>query len=265
MFPLYSKTFPKTADELAILLNGSVGRVFASHETPVTVRGDAYPQLEAIRITLDRAELLQNPPPPPRPNGTGTAALEVGELQLQAEELSLGPATADLRLHARDVHLHQAKDRAGEIVLLLHRARDGEIEVSADKNQIERAIATLATSEAGKHGVAIDHVQLNVRSRGDRSVDAEVQVRAKKLFFSTTVRISAKLDLDDELNATLSGLACAGDGAIGSLACGFLQPHLQAMDGRTFPLMALPLGEVKLRDVRLATGDRLTVRAEFGA
>jgi len=108
-------------------------------------------------------------------------------------------------------------------------------------------------------------VQLEVQPRGDRSVDAQVQLRARKLFFSTVIRIAAKLDLDEELNATVSGLTCAGDGAIGSMACGFLKPHLDAIDGRMFPLMALPLGEIRLRDVRLSVTDQLTVTAEFGA
>ncbi len=92
-----------------------------------------------------------------------------------------------------------------------------------------------------------------------------MKLRAKKLFFTTTVTISAKLDLDEQLNATVSGLACNGEGAIGSVACGVLQPHLQKVNGQSFALMALPLGEVRLRDVRLAAGDTLSVTAEFGA
>src|SRR3712207_4396091 len=96
--------------------------------------------------------------------------------------------------------------------------------------------------EAGKHGVTVDQVRLSLQLRGERSVDAEVQLRARKLFFSTTVRIGAKLDLDEQLNARLSGLTCNGEGAIGALACGGLQPHLQKLNGRSFSLMALPLG-----------------------
>jgi hypothetical protein len=139
------------------------------------------------------------------------------------------------------------------------------VDVSALASEIENAIAAVAKAEAGKHGVAIDQVQLFVTTRGERSVDAEVRLRAKKLFFTTTIRIAAKLDLDERLNARLSGLACHGEGAIGAMACGFLQPHLQKMDGRSFSLMALPLGEIRLRDVRLAAGERISVSAEFGS
>jgi hypothetical protein len=150
---------------------------------------------------------------------------------------------------------------------MLMPARRGRrvIEITAETKDIEAAIAAVAKNEAGKHGVTIDQVRLTVKPRGARSVDGEVQLRAKKLFFSTVIKISAKLDLDDELNATVSGLKCDGEGAIGAMGCGFLEPHLKALNGRSYPLMALPLGEVRLRDVRIAATDRVTVSAEFGA
>jgi hypothetical protein len=43
-----------------------------------------------------------------------------------------------------------------------------------------------------------------------------------------------------------------------------LLPHLARFNGRDFSLMALPLGEVKLRDLRIAAGHELRVTAEFG-
>ena len=46
--------------------------------------------------------------------------------------------------------------------------------------------------------------------------------------------------------ARLFGLECAGEGTLGTLACGFIAPHLQRFNGREFPLMALPLGKRKL-------------------
>ena len=70
--------------------------------------------------------------------------------------------------------------------------------------------------------------------------------------------------IDEQLNARLSGLECAGEGTLGTLACGFIAPHLARFNGREFSLMALPLGEVKLRDVRIAAGRELRVTAQFG-
>jgi len=197
--------------------------------------------------------------------GGSSPGLHLTELHINGSELAIGPAIADLRLNARDVRLDQAKDAKGEIVLIVRSAAEGEVAITAAKEIIEDAIAAVAKSEAGKHGVAIDQVRLSVEPRGERSVDAEVQLRAKKLFFTTVIRIAAKLDLDDELNAKISGLTCNGEGALGSLACGVLAPHLDKLNGQAYALMALPLGEIRLRDVRLSANDRLSVTAQFGA
>ena len=123
----------------------------------------------------------------------------------------------------------------------------------------------MAASEAGKHGVAVDNVKLSLSSSGPRSLAAEVRLRGKKLFMSATLRITGAVDLDEELNARISGLDCTGEGAIASVACGFLKPHLDKLNGRVFPLMSLPLGEVRLRDVRVTVADKLSVTAEFGS
>ena len=91
-----------------------------------------------------------------------------------------------------------------------------------------------------------------------------VQVHARKLFLSATVRISGSMAIDEQLNARLSGLECAGEGTLGTLACGFIAPHLQRFNGRELSLMALPLGEVKLRDVQIAADRELRITAKFG-
>jgi hypothetical protein len=106
---------------------------------------------------------------------------------------------------------------------------------------------------------------LKLRSKTSRSLAAEVRLEARKLFLTASVRITGQLDLDEDLNVRISALDCTGDGAIAALACGVLKPHLQKLDGREFPLMSLPLGEIRLRDVQVILGDKLSVTAEFGS
>jgi hypothetical protein len=148
---------------------------------------------------------------------------------------------------------------------MLHSAADGRIEVSASAADLEALIAEVAKTEAAKHGVGIDNVQLSLRSNSPRSLAAEVRLRAKKLFLSTSLRITGQVDLDEELNAKISGLDCTGEGAMGGIACGILKPHLEKINGRKFSLMSLPLGDVRLRDVRIAAGTKLSITAEFGS
>ncbi len=247
-------------------MNDSVRRIFIAGAEPVTIESVAFPVLERLQLRLDNAVLRPNPPRPPSLSSERAPALQVRELRVAGSRVSLGPAIAGLRLQAREVRLEQARDDKDEITLTVRSAEAGEVEITADKSDLEKAVAAAAGHEAGKQGVTIEDVKLDVRERGPRSASVEIQIKARKLFFTTVIRITADLDLDEQLNATISGLRCKGDGAIGALACGFLTPHLEKIDGRSFALLALPLGEVKLRDVRLAAAaDTITVQADFGA
>src|SRR3712207_1300571 len=106
MFPLYSKSFPDNAVDLAALLNDIIKREFSGAANPVVIRDDAYAKLGEIRITLNDAELRTDPPRPPVVSGAGSAGLNLAELHVVGSEMLIGPATADLRLGARDVRLN---------------------------------------------------------------------------------------------------------------------------------------------------------------
>jgi hypothetical protein len=257
--------FPATADELKRLLNESLHQLFNVARDPVDLRAESYPHLDSLSISLDGAEVHQPPPAIPSLQSEASPALTVDSFRVIGVAMKVGPAAVDFALDARGLQLHQATDRQGHIVLLLHNAVDGRIEISVSVSNLEALIAAVAKSQAGNHGVNIENVELSLRSQSPRSLAAEIRLRAKKLFVSAALRITGQLDLDQKLIAKLSGLDCTGEGAIASVACGVLKPHLQKIDGREFPLMSLPLGEVRLRDVRIAVGDKLSVTAEFGS
>jgi len=265
MFPLKTATLPSSAEALERLLNESLRRVFEVDIDPVSVRDASYPHLAEINVSLNHARLRSNPPPPQLISGKSSPALQVDQFALRAADLSIGPATVDLSLSARDVDLVQGNDADDEIVLSLQNAAEGKIEISTSLADLEKAITEVAKDQAGKHGVTVESVQLTARQKSAHSLEAEVRLEARKLFMKASIRVTGQLDLDDELNAKISQLVCKGDGAIASVACGVLTPHLQKLDGREFPLMSLPLGEVRLRDVRLAVTDKLSVTAEFGS
>jgi hypothetical protein len=265
MFPLNTETFPASAAELAQGLDESLRGLFALNRDPIAIHGESYPHLESLNVSLDGAVLPDRPPPKPSVASAPQPALTIDSFHVTASPLSVGPALVDFQLAARGVELHRAMDRSGHLLLLLHKAAHGRVEISVAVSDLEALIAEVVKVEAGRHGVNVDSVQLSLRARSPRSLAAEVRLRAKKLFVSALLRITGQLDLDEQLNAKISGLDCTGEGAIASVACGVLKPHLQKIDGREFPLMSLPLGEVRLRDVRIAVGDKLSVTAEFGS
>lgn len=265
MFPLSTKEFPASADQLTEALNASLERIFVLTAPPVSVRGGEYPAIDQLSISLDGARVRANLTKPVVARDETTPALRVQEFTISGRGVSFAGATADLRVEAKEVRLHSGRSASGDLVLGLQKAIDGRVQVATTKSALEAVIAQLAKQEAGKHGVTIDGVRLKLTTSGARSFAAEVHLRARKLFLSASIRVAGQVDLDEELHAKISGLRCEGEGAMASVACGVLNPHLQKLDGRVFPLMALPLGEIRLRDVRLAVGDEIEVTAEFGA
>lgn len=266
MIPLHTSTFPSSAAKLERLLNESLQRIFVAESDPVTVRDHSYPHLAAITISLDGARLRTDPPHPPVGSAKTLPALEVDQLVLSASPLSLGPASIDLTVSARDVQLGQAKDSNGQILLCIESATDGHAAISATPATLEALITKLAQDQGNKQGITIDRVQLKLRQDSECSLAAEVRLRVRKLFLSASLTVTGQLDLDDQLNLKISDLNCTGDGGIAPLACGILKPYLEKIDGREFPLMSLPLGEIRLRDVRLVVDDdKLSVTAEFGS
>ena len=265
MFPLFTKAFPSSGPELSRLLTESLQRLFILTGAPVSIREKSYPDLEELDISLDGAQLRPDPPRAPALSPDTLPGFHVDRLKIMASPLSIGPATIHLALNASGVRFGQRKDAQDQLVLSVEAATDGKLHISTTPANLEAAIAAMAKQEAAKQGVVIDAVHLTLRQKGDRSVAAEVQLRARKLFLSASIRINGELDCDEHLNARISGLKCSGDGAIATLACGILGPHLRQLDGREFSLLSLPLGEIRLRDLQLTVGERLAVTAEFGS
>ena len=172
MFPLNTATFPVTADELCRRLNESLRNLFALTRDPVSLREKSYPHLESLTVCLDGAQLPKRPPPRPTVAGAREPALTIDSLAVNAFPMLVGPASVDFQLAAREVELHQAIDRDRQVLLLLHNAGKGRVEIAADVSDLESLIAEVAELEAGKRGVKIDRVELTIRSRDARSLAA---------------------------------------------------------------------------------------------
>ncbi len=78
------------------------------------------------------------------------------------------------------------------------------------------------------------------------------------------IRVRGALSVDDTLAATAHDLLAEGEGVVGSLVVGFVRPHLDRFNGRSFPLTALRLGDIELRDVSVSVNDGLLITAAFG-
>jgi hypothetical protein len=264
MFLLNSKDVPENADELARAIEESIRPYVRGAAPLVAVRPRVFPYYDEIRINLDKAELDSKPPPMPTVVGETKFAFEAGIVALSARNVRVQGAPLDLRLEAHRVLFDKGKDANDQAILIVKGVREGHLRISAAQLDLENAIGEIARREARKHGIKVDEVRLALRARGARSLSADVRFQARKFLLSANIDISVQLDVDEDFVAKISNVKCKGEGAIGSLACGALDPHLRQLDGQTFSLMSLPLGELQLRDVRIAVADTVEITADFG-
>ena len=266
MLPLHRKQFPSSKDELAQALNEALRRLAPKSNPLCDVRSRVFPYIDEIAINLDREQFDSLPPATSRAVGGETKpAFDAAVVTLSARNISVHGVPMDVRMEAYDVVFHKGEDANGEAVLLLQKARDGHIVISAAQLALEEAMTRIGGREARRHGIAIEQVRLSMRARGRRSLCADIRVQARKLLFRTSIEIYGQLDIDDDFVAKISQLKCKGDGAIGSLACNALEPYLQQLNGKTFSLKSLPLGEIQLRDIHIAVADTVALTIDFGS
>lgn len=265
MFPLQTKSLPENSAKLREALEESLtGLVNSSGRPMVTVEDKNYPVLEAIRISLDGAATGDRLPARPTPAGPVEPALQTANLEIIGRPIRVQKAAVDFEFRAREVKIGQARDISGNLILLLQDAAHGTVQVAISVPDLEALIRAGASVAVRQQGVILEDVRVELQALSERSLSAKVCVRARKLFLNAAVEVRGRLEIDDQMTAHLSGLDCSGEGTLGTLACGFLGPHLQRFEGRTFSLLALPLGEVQLHDIRLSIDDQLRVQAEFG-
>jgi hypothetical protein len=265
VFPLTTSQFPASAAELQNLLNQSLGRILSDSADSVTIRDSSYPHLQEIRVSLDGARLHPNPPPPLSISGEIAPALQVDRLSFSAQPLLIGLANIDLSLNAQMVRFDQGKDSEGQVLLVLNDAANGKVEVSIKRASLSTLITTLAQSQASKHGITIDGVQVDLESTNSRSLSAQIRLRIRKLFLSASLVISGEVTIDEQFKLRSRNLTCRGDGPIASLACNVLTPYFRRIEAEPVPLIFLPLGNIQLRDINLALNDNLVITAEFGS
>jgi len=267
MFPLRARSLPPDAQALRDALEESLSQlVTRPGQEMVAVEDRDYPELAAIRISLHEAQLGDRPPNRPPPvAGAIEPALQVEHFELTGRPVRIQGAAIELSCVASDVQIGQAPDRDGNLVLLLRKATNGTLKAAVSVADLQDLVRSGASAAARKQGIILENLRLRLEAQTERSLDLEVRIRARKLFLSTEVRITGRVAVDENLNAQLSGLQCFAEGTLGTLACGFLTPHLQRFNNREFSLAALPLGELQLHDVRIAVGDQLRVTAQFGS
>jgi hypothetical protein len=269
MFPLSGKKFPTSTEELDESLTAAFTSVFTvdgDEADIVNITGGKFPSLKTVKIDLDGATVSANKPPP-KPIGTGKRqpGPKIDKFELSASPIEYEQAKLNLKLTATGLQFDFDRDKKGNPLLVLTDAKSGKVDARISKDDIEKLVTEAATMAAKQQGIKIEDLDLELKKAGPLAVAADVRVKAKKLLMTGTIHITGRLDIDDELNATVSDLDCQGEGMIGTAAAGIVRKKLTPYEGATVPLMAFSLGDVALRDLKIDLKKDLHVTAAFGS
>jgi hypothetical protein len=267
VFPLAGKEFPHSADELVEAIQNALGQVLTlARKDTVTAEGGTYPSIKKLQVNLNNATVsAAEPPPKPKPTGKRQPGITVGQLEVTGKPIKYEQNKLDLQLKASGVKLDFARDRDGQPLLVLSDAKEGHVQAKMSKDDLKSLARTAADMAAKPQGIKIEDLELTLTSEGPRSLAADVRVKAKKMMVSGVLRITGKVDIDDELNATVSKLDVDGEGVVGTMAAGLVKSKLKPYEGRVFPLMTFSLGDVTLRDLKIDAKKDVQVSAEFGS
>ena len=267
MFYLGGSTFPNSREQLASAVTTGLRELLTLPPRDIIhIDGGNYPAFDKVMIDLTGARSAGDKlPPEPKPDGATEPGVSAGRLEAVARPLYIRDAAIELSLTADAARFDYGRDVTGKAMLLLLEAKNGQVTIQIARSALDTLVISAAREAARAHGVQILETTLNLTQLDPRSVSADIRIKAKKLFITATLFLKGKLSVDDALNAKVYDLSVTGEGMLGELAGGAIRPHLQQIDGKSFPLTALPLGEVRLQDLSLTIGDPLKVHATFGS
>src|SRR2546423_550330 len=264
MISLGRKDVPSPRDDLVQALDAALHRFVQKSGRIVDLRSRVFPLVDEIRINLDGAK-LDSPPALAKVEGETAPGFEATALNVSGRNISVRGIPIDLRMEMRDIVFHKGTDANGDAVLVLHKARDGQLVMSAAQLDLEEAVARIGGERARLWGVDLERVRLAMRARSRRSLAADIQVWAKKFFTRAKIDIYAQLDIGNDFVVKISQLKCKGDGKLGSFACAALQPLFAKTMEKSFPLKSIPLGQIQLRDIHVAVADTVEITVDFGS
>ena len=265
MISLGRKDFPSPRGELAEALDDALHRFVEKPGPIIELRSRVFPYVDEIIVNLDNAMLDSAPPPLAKAEGETALAFEAAVVSVTGRKVSVQGVPFDLRMQMRDVIFDKGFDANADSVLILRRAREGQLVISASQLELEQTFARIVGAKARLYGIDLERVRLAMRARGRRSFAADIQVWAKKFFARAKIDIYAQLDISNEFVVKVVQLKCKGDGKLGSFACATLQPAFQRVLEKSFPLRSLPfIGDLQLRDLHVAVADTVELTVDFG-
>jgi hypothetical protein len=266
MFYLDGSSEPTNALELSRALEAGLRKVlaFPVGASIVTIDG-AYPAANLLQITLTGAT-VDPARKQPKPIGVGktTPALSTKALRIIGNPVKIEAGRVQLDVSASDVSFVYDRNAAGQLLMLPASCRDGNASVEISLPDLEAMLLSQASMAAAQQGAKVTDIELRLDRRSECLLGVDVRVHAKKMMMGGVVHVTGQIDLDEQLNATVSRLTCEGEGVAGKIAATFIAPKLKRVEGQTFPIASFAYAGMRIRKLEIVSVDPVRIVAAFG-
>ena len=265
-FPLSQDDVPRTGQQLARSMVGGWKNslMLPDPAAVVDIEGGRYPAVDSMRVDLSKS--IVNPSHTPAGIGDykpTTKGLTVEHFQVVAEPMLNRKSRINIEITGTHVRLDLQHDKNGKPILMLTDALEGTLHFDASHDDLQKLVQAMAREKAASHAVSIRSTELDLQSIGPRSVLADLHVSTAVGFIPAGMRFTARVDIDDHMNARISNLTCVGDDILGPLIVGLIHPAIAKYNNTTHPLISFPSGQLKLRDVQIQAGEHIDMTARF--
>jgi hypothetical protein len=262
MFALGGSFFPRSHEEFAQSLSEGLA-IFGSVPGIRVMRNGTFPEIPRLEVDLSGGFLSDKIRKSARASGTALPGVRIQELTVRAFPLRLPDSQIDFHFEAKNVALDYDRNAEEHPILTMTFAEMGRFSASSSRIHFESLALALARKAAAEQEAAIESIAISLDSRGSRNLAFNAAITARKMIFTVKVKTTGRIHLDNQLTAHLSDLNCSGEDILSAGAAELLRPHLSKFSGKSFPLSALPIGNVQIRDLALHPGDPIRLEAEF--
>src|SRR5437879_6038803 len=204
MFLLPRNEIPETPEALAQAIEEGLRTFVSRPDKMVVVHGSDTSALVSIAVDLSGATIDHHHRPPPVDPSEAIPAVVVRHICVSGEPIRILGGDFSFQFEASNVELYQKVQPDGKLLLIMHRAQDGNIRFEISRAAAERIIMKGASKLAEKQGVVIDNAQLEFTPRGPRALDGKLTVSAHKLIFHPVLSLAGTFAVSDDLVATRS-------------------------------------------------------------
>jgi hypothetical protein len=137
------------------------------------------------------------------------------------------------------------------------------VDFRVTKDDLRQLVLSGAKQNAQRAAWWVFDVQLNLVAPTSRSLEAEMRVKGLWLLLPTDVTLRARLEIDDQYRALLSGLSIRGNDPGGKLLASVVQGALDKQNNRLTPLATFEGDRIELKGVQIDADEELRIVIRF--